>query len=157
MKCRKVRFSTSSSVALPPPSGPARLFPYPFVVVAVVVSSVREKRPPVGQWRDRGSREERPEAWSGLNWNCHVRESEANQKKNNLYRIEFNCDPSYRVRLPTPAFAPSPLLRLAASASPWLATTPSRWYSPPSSSQTRVGGGSNETDSDYRSRRGRLR
>ena len=31
------------------------------------------------------------EAVAELNWNCHVRESEANQKKNNLYRIQFNC------------------------------------------------------------------
>lgn len=28
----------------------------------------------------------------GLNWNCHVRASEATQRKNNLYRIGLNCE-----------------------------------------------------------------
>lgn len=44
----------------------------------------------------------------GLNWNCHVRESEADQKKNNLYRIEFNCNSSILYNQPPPLLPPPP-------------------------------------------------
>lgn len=58
----------------------------------------------------------------GLNWNCHVRASGANQRKNNLYGIEFNCEPC-RVG------------PLAFSLSSFFVEAFSR-YSPPSSPQT---------------------
>lgn len=58
----------------------------------------------------------------GLNWNCHVRASEANQRKNNLYRIEFNCELCRRPCLPSstplppsppPSLPPPPLADMA--------------------------------------------
>lgn len=80
--------------ALPRPSSLfSRLFPSCCCCCRCCFVGKREKT--AGRTVER-SRFERGEArgLSGLNWNCHVRESEANQKKNNLYRIEFNCDPS---------------------------------------------------------------
>lgn len=73
-----------------------------------------------GRWgrADERDRKREDRRLPGLNWNCHVRASEAHQRKNNLYRIEFNCEP--------PPSLPSRPLALLHRAR----------HSPPSSSQT---------------------
>lgn len=69
------------------------------VVVLFVRRKRKQRKEGIGGGGERDGEEaaeperdrKREDRLPGLNWNCHVRASEANQRKNNLYRIEFNC------------------------------------------------------------------
>lgn len=74
--------------------------------------------------RGGGSDRKREDRLPGLNWNCHVRASEANQRKNNLYRIEFNCE---LCRRPCPPSSP-PVSPVSSLLSPLLPSSSSSTY-----------------------------